>query len=89
MPAELAAAAAASSVRAYPEGTAILVEDARPAKHLYVIRSGSVELLHGDQAIDVLEPGESFGVASVLTALAPAFTVRARDATVCVLVPRD
>ena len=43
--------------------------------------TGSVELLHGDQVVDVLEPGEAFGLASVLTGLAPTFTVRAREPT--------
>jgi len=78
----------ASSERRYDKGEMALVEDAPPAEHLYVVRTGSVELLHGDQVVDVLEPGEAFGLASVLTGLAPTFTVRAREATACVLIPR-
>ena len=65
------------------------MEDAPPAEHLHVVRTGSVELLHGDQVVDVLEPGEAFGLASVLTGLAPAFTVRAREPTTSVLIPRE
>jgi CBS domain-containing protein len=84
----VAAAAAAASERSYAEGEAILVEDAPPAEHLFVVRAGSVELVHGDVVIDVLEPGEAFGLASVLTRLAPAFTVRAHEPTTCVLIPR-
>ena len=78
----------AASERRYAEGETPLVEDAPPAEHLYVVREGSVELLHGDQVVDVLEPGEAFGLASVLTGLAPTFTVRAREPTACVLIPR-
>jgi CBS domain-containing protein len=57
------------------------------AEHLYVIRSGAVELVHGDQVVDVLEPGEAFGHPSLLTGLAPAFTVRAHEPTTCLLLP--
>ena len=78
----------AASERRYAEGETPLVEDAPPAEHLYVVPEGSVELLHGDQVVDVLEPGEAFGLASVLTGLAPTFTVRAREPTACVLIPR-
>ena len=53
-----------------------------------MIRSGGVELLHGGQVVDVLEPGEAFGHPSLLTGMAPAFTVRAHEPTTCLLVPR-
>ena len=61
-------------------------EDGRPARHLYVVRSGSVELVHEDEQIDVLEPGEAFGHPSLLSGMAPAFDVRAREPTVCLLI---
>src|SRR3954465_2506678 len=48
-----------------------------------------MELVHADTVVDVLEPGESFGHPSLLTELAPAFTVRAREASTCVLLPRE
>lgn len=88
-PAELAALASASAERDYPAGTAVLVEDGPPADHLYVVRSGAMELVHGDQVVDVLEPGEAFGHPSLLTGLAPAFTVRAHQASRCLLLPRS
>lgn len=85
---ELAALAAASVPRSYPAGAAVLVEDGPPAEHLYVVRSGAMELVHGDQVVDVLEPGEAFGHPSLLSGLAPAFTVRAHEPSTCLLVPR-
>jgi CBS domain-containing protein len=88
-PDELAAVAAASSERAYEAGESALVEDGTPSEHLFVVRSGSVELLHQGEVVDILGPGELFGQPSLLTGLAPAFTVRAREATVCLLVPRE
>ena len=55
----------------------ILREDGPPSTHLYIVRTGSVELAHEDEIIDVLEPGEAFGHPSLLTGLAPTFSVRA------------
>lgn len=85
----LAQVAAAASVRTYAEGEAALVEDAAPAQALFVVWSGAMELVHADQVVDVLEPGHSFGHPSLLTGLAPTFTVRAREPTTCLLLPRE
>ncbi len=67
----------------------VLVEDGPPSDALYVIRSGAMELVHADQIVDVLQPGQCFGHPSLLTGLAPAFTVRARDDATCVLLGRE
>ena len=87
--ADLAAVAEAVRVERYDEGADVLVEDAAPATYFYVIRSGSMELVHEEEVIDVLEPGESFGHPSLLTGLAPAFTVRAHEDSTCFLIPHD
>jgi CBS domain-containing protein len=83
---ELERAEAAVLERTYAEGDLVLVEDGTPARHLYVVRTGSVELVHEEEVIDVLEPGEAFGHPSLLSGMAPAFDVRAREATVCLLL---
>src|SRR5437868_3046383 len=88
-PAELAALAAVVEERVYEPGEVALLEDGAPAEHLFVVREGSVELLHQGEVVDVVGPGESFGHPSVLSGLSPAFTVRARERTVCWLIPRD
>jgi CBS domain-containing protein len=75
--------------RAYPAGELALIEDGEPARHLFVIHTGAVELVHGDQVVETLEPGESFGHPSLLSGLAPAFTVRALEDTTCLLFERD
>jgi CBS domain-containing protein len=85
---ELAEVAAAASERDYDTGDAILVEDGPPARHFYVILSGSVELLHEGEVVDVLEPGEAFGHPSLLTGMAPSFTVRAHEPCRLVLFPK-
>jgi CBS domain-containing protein len=84
---ELAQVAASVQSRAYAAGATILAEDGAPSQALYVIRSGAVELRHEEESIDVLEPGEAFGHPSLLSGMAPAFDVIARDDTVCLLIP--
>ena len=81
--------AAAVTIRSYPAGTDILVEDGPPATELFVIRNGSVELRHQDQVVDILEPEESFGHPSLLTGMAAAFTVRAHEDTTCYAIGRE
>jgi signal-transduction protein with cAMP-binding, CBS, and nucleotidyltransferase domain len=60
-PDELHAIAASAAERRYAPGTAILIEDGLPAEHLYVVREGSVELIHGGEVDYELGPGETFG----------------------------
>ena len=65
----------------------MLVEDGTPADALFVVLDGSMELLHQEFAVDVLVPGQCFGHPSLLSDSAPAFTVRAREPSRCLLVP--
>ena len=88
-PAEREAIAAAAAEQGYEPGKTILLEDGTPSEHLFVVGEGSVELVHQGEVVDVLGPGESFGHPSLLSGLAPAFTVRARERTVCILIPRE
>src|SRR6059036_2713220 len=88
-PSQLSAVADAAEVRHYREGEDVLIEDAQPAAHFFVIRQGSMELVHEGEVIDVLEPGESFGHPSLLTGMAPAFTVRAREDSRVLAIPRE
>lgn len=85
---ELADVASAARGRDFAAGETILVEDGPPSRQFYVVQSGSVELLHEGEVIDVLEPGECFGHPSLLTGMAPAFTVRAHEPARLVLVPK-
>ncbi len=78
---ELIAAAEERELRA---GEVVLVEDGEPAAGLWVIYTGSVELAHQGAVVSVLEPGQCFGHPSLLTGMAPTFTVRAREPSRCV-----
>lgn len=51
--------------------------------HIYVVRTGSVEVVGRGQVVDVLVPGDTFGHISVLSGLAPALSVRAAEETLC------
>jgi CBS domain-containing protein len=88
-PETLAEVASGAEEHRFPAGTVILLEDGPPAESVYVVREGAVELVHQAEAVDVLGPGESFGEPSFFSRMAPAFTVRARDDTVCLAVPRE
>ncbi len=88
-PADLAAVAASVEERRYDGGEVVLVEDGPPSEHLFVVRTGAMELVHQAEVVDILEPGESFGHPSLLSGLAPAFTVRAHEDSVCYAIPRE
>ena len=75
--AEVEQIASTVALREYRVGDVALVEDGKPSEAFYVIRDGSMELVHEEEVIDILEPGEGFGHPSLLTGLAPTFTVRA------------
>src|SRR5262249_39279295 len=79
----------AAELLTLPAGATALVEDGEPAQGMYVVRTGSMDLAHGDQVIDTLEPGECFGHPSLLSGLAPAFTVVAREVSTVLLIPRE
>ena len=82
-PETLRRVAAGASEQSFRGGEAVLVEDGVPASALWVLLTGSMDLLHEGEVIQVLEPGECFGHPSLLTGMAPAFSVRAREDSSC------
>ena len=85
-PDDLAELALGAQERTFEGGQVVLVEDGPPSPGLWVILAGSLELVHEGEPVQVLEPGECFGQASMLTGMAPTFTVRAREASRCALL---
>ena len=81
--------AAGATVRGCAAGEDVFIEDGPPVEHLYVVYRGSLELRHDEEVIDILEPGECFGHLSLLTGMAPAFTVRGHEPSECILIGRD
>ncbi len=84
-PEQLNALIAEVEMRSLQAGELVLVEDGLPATGLWVLLAGSMDLVHEGAVIQVLEPGECFGHPSLLTGMAPAFTVRAREPCTCAL----
>ncbi|HXD66335.1 MAG TPA: putative nucleotidyltransferase substrate binding domain-containing protein [Solirubrobacteraceae bacterium] len=78
-----------ATVRDCEAGAVLLVEDGVPATGMWVVVTGSMDVVHSGAVIQVLEPGECFGHPSLLTGMAPAFTVRAREPSRCLLFPPD
>jgi CBS domain-containing protein len=85
-PSELAAVAAQARELEFELGETALIEDGRPTPGLFVILTGAMDLVHDGEVVQVLEPGECFGHPSLLTGMAPAFTVRAREPSACALL---
>jgi len=72
------AVAAVAALHSYRAGQLALIMYGEPTRYLFVVRTGAMELLHGAEMIEVLEPGECFGHPSLVSGLAPTFSVRAR-----------
>jgi CBS domain-containing protein len=73
----------------FPAGSPILLEAGEPAGAWFVVRTGAVELLDEGGLVDLLGEGESFGHASLLSGLSPAFEVRAHEDSLCYLLDAD
>jgi CBS domain-containing protein len=73
----------------FPEGTVILQEFGEPAKFLYMVRRGAVEVVEAGEIVDIQGEGEVFGFVSLLTGASPLVTVRAHEDVICYLIDRD
>lgn len=82
----LRAVVRATQIEHFAGGTVILRKAGEPARYLYVVRKGEVELLDDGLLLDLLGEGEVFGQISLLSRAGPALTVRAREDTLCYLI---
>jgi CBS domain-containing protein len=81
--------AATVSVEHFPAGETILRQEGEPARELYVVRKGAVELRDDDVLVDLLGEGDVFGQLSLLADERPSLTVRAHEDSLCYLIPAD
>jgi len=86
-PDELARIAALTETEVVPRGTAIFAQGAGPVESVWMVRSGSVEVVHDGRVLDLLDPGELFGQASMISGLPTGFEARAAQDTVCYRIP--
>ena len=68
-------------------GRVIVTAGSEPLDHIYMVRTGSVEVLDRGNVVDLLGPGDAFGHISLLTGLPPQFSVRAAEDTLCYRLP--
>ncbi len=74
-------------VEYFGHGTVIVAADSPALDRLYIVRTGSVEVVDRGRVVDLLGPGDTFGHVSLLSGLPPALTVRAAEETLCYLLP--
>jgi CBS domain-containing protein len=81
--------AAVTEIESHPAGKTIFSQGAGPVEYLWVVRAGSVEIVHNGRVLDLLGPGEMFGHASMLSGLPTGFEARAGEDTLCYRIPAD
>ncbi len=85
----LAKVARSAEIEHFPAGSVILEQSGEPARYLYVVRKGAVELIAQGRLYDLLGEGEVFGQFSLLADDSPTSTVRAHEDTLCYLIAAD
>ena len=86
---DLARVAAVTETEVIPRGKTIFSQGAGPVEYVWMVRSGSVEVIHDGRVLDLLGPGELFGHASMISGLPTGFEARAAEDTVCYRIPAD
>lgn len=74
-------------VEYFGRGSVIIAADGDPLDRLYIVRTGSVEVLDRGRVVDLLGPGDTFGHVSLLSGIPPALAARAAEETLCYLLP--
>jgi CBS domain-containing protein len=74
-------------VEYFGAGTVIVTAGSTPLDHIYIVRTGAVEVLDRGNVIDLLGPGDAFGHISVLTKMPPQYSVRASEDSLCYRLP--
>jgi CBS domain-containing protein len=86
---DVARVAAVTEIEFHPAGKTIFSQGAGPVQYLWVVRTGSVEIVHDGRVLDLLGPGELFGHASMLSGLPTGFEARAGEDTLCYRIPAE
>ena len=86
---DLARVAAVTETEVSPRGKTIFSQGAGPVEHVWMVCTGSVEVIHDGRVLDLLGPGELFGHASMISGLPTGFEARAAEDTVCYRIPAE
>jgi CBS domain-containing protein len=84
---EVARVAAVTELETSPAGTTIFSQGTGPVEHVWVVRTGSVEIIHDGRVLDLLGPGELFGHTSMISGLPTGFEARASEDTLSYRIP--
>ncbi len=84
---DLEAISAEIEVEYFTHGTVVVAAGSDPLDHLYIVRTGKVEVLDKGSVVDELHSGDAFGHISVLTGLPPQYSVRTSEDTLCYRMP--
>jgi CBS domain-containing protein len=82
-PDELATIAAVTETERTPAGQSIFSQGAGPVESVWMVRTGSVEIIHDGRVLDLLGPGELFGHASMISGLEKTPSATASRRTSC------
>ena len=74
-------------VEYFTSGTVVVTAGSTPLEHLYIVRTGKVEVLDKGNVVDELHSGDAFGHISVLTGLPPQYSVRTSEDSLCYRMP--
>jgi CBS domain-containing protein len=66
---------------------ATVVAEGEPLAHLWVVRTGTLEVVDRGRVVDLLGPGDTFGHVWLLSALPPPVRVRAQEESLCLRIP--
>ena len=88
-PTDVQRVAEAAEVEFHQAGAEIFHQGAAPVEHVWVVRSGAVEIVHDGRVLDLLGTGELFGHASMLSGLPTGFAAIAAEDALCYRIPAD
>jgi CBS domain-containing protein len=85
--ADLARLVARVEVEYFAAGAVVVAGDENRLDHLWVVRTGALEVLDRGQVVDLLGPGDTFGHLWLLSDLPPQLLVRAQEESLCLRIP--
>nr|BFE71856.1 cyclic nucleotide-binding/CBS domain-containing protein [Actinoplanes digitatis] len=84
---DMARLVARVEVEYFAAGAVVVAEDEDRLRHLWVVRTGALEVLDRGQVVDLLGVGDTFGHLWLLSGLPPRLLVRAHEDSLCLRIP--
>jgi len=84
---DLARLVARVEVEYFAQGAVVVAEDESRLTHLWVVRTGALEVLDRGLVVDLLGQGDTFGHLFLLSDLPPRLLVRAHEDSLCLRIP--